>query len=159
ELTGTMLPGTEIGAALAAIDPLGVDIVGLNCATGPGEMSEHLRYLSQHSRMPIAALPNAGMPSVVDGKMHYDLTPDPLLEAQTRSITEFGVQVVGGCCGTGVDHIRLLAEHCKDLTPAPRTPEHEPGATSIYSFTPIAQDASVLLVGERTNANGSKAFR
>ena len=159
ELTGTMLPGTEIGAALAAIDPLGVDIVGLNCATGPGEMSEHLRYLSQHSRMPISALPNAGMPSVVDGKMHYDLTPEGLLDAQKRFITEFGVQVVGGCCGTGTEHMRLLAEHCKDLTPAERNPVHEPGAASIYSFTPIEQDASVLLIGERTNANGSKAFR
>ncbi|HEU5082265.1 MAG TPA: methionine synthase [Acidimicrobiales bacterium] len=159
EMTGTMLPGTEIGAALAAIDPLGVDIVGLNCATGPGEMSEHLRYLSQHARMPISALPNAGLPSVVDGKMHYDLTPEGLLEAQSRFITEFGVQVVGGCCGTGTEHIRLLAEHCKDLTPAARTPEHQPGVTSIYSFTPFEQDASVLLIGERTNANGSKAFR
>ena len=159
ELTGTMLPGTEIGAALAAIDPLGVDVIGLNCATGPAEMSEHLRYLSQHSRMPIAALPNAGLPSVVDGKMHYDLTPEQLLEAQTRFITEFGVQVVGGCCGTDTEYIRLLAENCKDLTPAARQPEHIPGATSIYSFTPIEQDASVLLIGERTNANGSKAFR
>ena len=159
ELTGTMLPGTEISAALASIDPLGVDIIGLNCATGPGEMSEHLRYLSQHSRVPISALPNAGMPSVVDGKMHYDLTPEGLLEAQTRFVTEYGVQVIGGCCGTGVEHIRLLAEHCKDLTPSPRTPVHEPGAASIYSFTPIEQDASVLLIGERTNANGSKAFR
>ncbi|MGK2930041.1 MAG: methionine synthase [Acidimicrobiales bacterium] len=159
ELTGTMLPGTEIGAALGAVDPLGVDIFGLNCATGPGEMGEHLRYLSQHARMPISALPNAGMPSVVDGKMHYDLTPQGLLDAQTRFITEFGVRVVGGCCGTDTDHIRLLAEHCKDLTPASRTPEHQPGATSIYGFTPFEQDASVLLIGERTNANGSKAFR
>ncbi len=159
ELTGTMLPGTEIGAALGAVDPLGVDIFGLNCATGPGEMGEHLRYLSQHARMPISALPNAGMPSVVDGKMHYDLTPQGLLDAQTRFITEFGVRVVGGCCGTDTDHIRLLAEHCKDLTPASRTPDHQPGATSIYGFTPFEQDASVLLIGERTNANGSKAFR
>jgi 5-methyltetrahydrofolate--homocysteine methyltransferase len=159
ELTGTMLPGTEIGAALAAVEPLGVDVFGLNCATGPGEMSEHLRYLSRHARMPVSALPNAGMPSVVDGKMHYDLTPEALLEAQTRFVTEFGVQVVGGCCGTGTDHIRLLAEHCKDLTPAPRDPVLQPGATSIYSFTPFEQDASVLLIGERTNANGSKAFR
>ncbi len=159
ELTGTMLPGTEIGAALAAIDPLGVDIVGLNCATGPGEMSEHLRYLSQHSRMPISAIPNAGLPSVVDGKMHYDLTPEGLLEAQKRFITEFGVQVIGGCCGTNTEHIRLMAEHCKDLTPKARSADHQPGATSIYSFTSIEQDASVLLIGERTNANGSKAFR
>ncbi len=159
ELTGTMLPGTEIGAALATLDPMGIDIVGLNCATGPGEMSEHLRHLSQHSRMPISALPNAGLPSVVEGKMHYDLTPEQLLAAQTRFITEYGVQVIGGCCGTNSEHIRLLAENCKDLTPATRTPEHQPGAASIYSFTPIEQDASVLLIGERTNANGSKAFR
>ncbi len=159
ELTGTMLPGTEIGAALATLDPMDIDIVGLNCATGPGEMSEHLRYLTQHARTPVSALPNAGLPSVVDGKMHYDLTPEQLLEAQTRFITEYGVQVVGGCCGTNSEHVRLLAEHCKDLTPARREPEHVPGAASIYSFTPIEQDASVLLVGERTNANGSKAFR
>src|SRR3546814_6500673 len=110
-MTGTMLPGTEIGAAPAAIDPLGVDIVGLNCATGPGEMSEHLRYLSQHSRVPVSALPNAGLPSVVDGKMHYDLPPEGLLQAQSRFITELGVRAVGGCCVTGLEHIRLLAEH------------------------------------------------
>ncbi|MDZ7675200.1 MAG: methionine synthase [Acidimicrobiales bacterium] len=159
ELTGTMLPGTEIGAALATLDPMDIDIVGLNCATGPGEMSEHLRYLSQHSRMPVSALPNAGLPKVVDGEMVYDLTPEGLLEAQTRFITEYGIQVVGGCCGTNEDHIRLLAENCKDLTPAKREPEHVPGAASIYSFMPIEQDASIMLIGERTNANGSKAFR
>ena len=159
ELTGTMLPGTEIGAALATLDPMDIDVIGLNCATGPGEMSEHLRYLTQHARMPVSALPNAGLPSVVDGRMHYDLTPEELLDAQRRFITEFGVRVVGGCCGTNADHIRLLADHCKDLAPAVREADHQPGAASIYSFTPIEQDASVLLVGERTNANGSKAFR
>src|SRR3546814_19667660 len=95
-MTGTMLPGTEIGAALAAIDPIGVDIVGLNCATGPGEMSEHLRYLSQHSRMPISALPNAGLPSVVAGKMHYDLPPQGLLHARQRFIPPLGAPGVGG---------------------------------------------------------------
>src|SRR6478735_926379 len=99
ELTGRMLPGTEIGAALAAIDPLKIDIIGINCATGPSEMSEHLRHLSQHSRMPISCLPNAGLPSVVDGKMHYDLSAPELLEYHTRFVTELGVQVIGGCCG------------------------------------------------------------
>ncbi len=158
ELTGTMLPGTEIGAALAAIDPIGVDVVGLNCATGPGEMSEHLRHLSAHSRMPISCLPNAGMPSVVDGAMHYDLTAEQMADAQRRFITEFGVQVIGGCCGTDQGHIAALAE-LKDLTPAKREPVHVPGATSVYSFVPFEQDASVLIIGERTNANGSKAFR
>jgi 5-methyltetrahydrofolate--homocysteine methyltransferase len=159
ELTGRMLPGTEIGAALAAIDPLRPDIVGLNCATGPNEMGEHLRHLSQHARMPISCLPNAGLPSVVDGKMHYDLTPDQLAEHQARFITELGVQVVGGCCGTGPDHIKAVVDACHDLTPAPRTPVHEPGATSIYSHVPFEQDASFLIIGERTNANGSKKFR
>ncbi|MGE3620323.1 MAG: homocysteine S-methyltransferase family protein, partial [Acidimicrobiia bacterium] len=139
ELTGTMLPGTEIGAALAALDAVRPDVVGINCATGPAEMSEHLRYLSQHARMPIACLPNAGLPSVVDGHMHYDLGPADLVEHQSRFITEYGVRVVGGCCGTTVEHIAALVEAARDLTPAARQPRHEPGATSIYSFTPFDQ--------------------
>ncbi len=159
ELTGRMLPGTEIGAALAAVDPLRPDVIGLNCATGPAEMGEHLRHLSQHARMPVSCLPNAGLPSVVDGAMFYDLTPDQLAEHHRRFISELGVQVVGGCCGTGPDHIRRVAEVCGDLTPAPRTPRHEAGATSIYSFVPFEQDTSFLIIGERTNANGSKKFR
>jgi 5-methyltetrahydrofolate--homocysteine methyltransferase len=159
EVTGRMLPGTEIGAALAAIDPLGVDVIGINCATGPFEMSEHLRHLSQHSRMPIACLPNAGMPSVVDGKMHYDLTPEQLVEYHTRFVTELGVQVVGGCCGTTPEHIGALAAAMRDVTPATRHPVHEPGATSIYSPVSFEQDTSFLMIGERTNANGSRAFR
>jgi 5-methyltetrahydrofolate--homocysteine methyltransferase len=159
ELTGTMLPGTEIGAALAALDAMRPDVIGINCATGPAEMSEHLRYLVQHARMPIACLPNAGLPSVVDGKMHYDLTPEQLAEHQRRFVTEFGVQVVGGCCGTTVEHIRQLVEAVRGLAPAPRQAQHEAGATSIYSFTPFEQDLTYLSIGERTNANGSKKFR
>jgi 5-methyltetrahydrofolate--homocysteine methyltransferase len=159
ELTGRMLPGTEIGAALAALDPMRPDVVGLNCATGPAEMSEHLRHLSQHARMPIACLPNAGLPSVVDGKMHYDLTPDQLADFHARFITEFGVHVVGGCCGTTPDHLRAVVGACADLEPARRTPAHEAGATSIYSFVPSHQETSFLIIGERTNANGSKKFR
>jgi len=159
ELTGRMLPGTEIGAALAAIDPLRPDVIGLNCATGPAEMGEHLRHLSQHARMPISCLPNAGLPQVIDGQMAYELTPDQLAEHHKRFITELGVQVVGGCCGTGPEHIRKVVEVCRDLTPAPRTPVHEPGATSIYSHVPFEQDTSFLIIGERTNANGSKKFR
>ena len=159
ELTGRMLPGTEIGGALAAIDPLRPDVIGLNCATGPTEMGEHLRHLSHHARMPISCLPNAGLPQVIDGKMAYDLTPDQLAEHHERFITELGVQVVGGCCGTGPEHIRRVVEVCRDLTPAARTPVHEPGATSIYSHVPFEQDTSFLIIGERTNANGSKKFR
>ncbi|MDQ6696365.1 MAG: methionine synthase [Actinomycetota bacterium] len=159
ELTGRMLPGTEIGAALAAVDALHPDVFGLNCATGPSEMSEHLRHLSQHARMAISCLPNAGLPSVVDGKMHYDLTPEQLVGYQSRFVTELGVQVVGGCCGTTPDHIRQLVDAMRDLTPARRDPVHEPSATSIYSAVPFEQDTSFLMIGERTNANGSKKFR
>jgi len=159
ELTGRMLLGTEIGAALAAIEPLKIDIIGLNCATGPTEMSEHLRHLSAHARTPISCLPNAGLPSVVDGAMHYDLQPEQLRDHQRRFVEEMGVQVIGGCCGTTPEFIKLLAEMAPSLTPAPRTPTFEPSVTSIYSAVPLEQDASFLMIGERTNANGSKKFR
>src|SRR5438045_7985165 len=135
------------------------DVTGLNCAAGPREMGEHLRYLSQHSVLPISCLPNAGLPSVVEGKMHYDLTPDQLADYHARFITEFGVSVVGGCCGTTPDHLRAVIERCRDLTPAAREPVHEAGAASIYSFTSFDQDITYLTIGERTNANGSRKFK
>ena len=159
ELTGTMLPGTEIGAALTALEPMGIDVIGLNCATGPAEMFEPLRYLSTHSSVPISCLPNAGLPSVVDGKMHYDLTPDQLADYQRQFITELGVSAVGGCCGTTPEHLRAVVEACAGLEPAGRNPEREPGLASIYAAVPFDQDTSFLVVGERTNANGSKKFR
>ena len=159
ELTGRMLPGTEIQAALAALEPLGPDVIGINCATGPAEMGEHLRVLSQHSRIPISCLPNAGLPSVVDGHMHYDLTPEQLADFLERFVTDLGVTVIGGCCGTTPAHIKAVIDRCKSLTPATRTPDHEAGATSIYSLVPFEQDTSFLIIGERTNANGSRKFR
>ena len=159
ELTGRMLPGTEVGAALTVLDAMQVDVVGLNCATGPVEMSEALRHLSSASRVPIACVPNAGLPSVVDGKMHYDLTPDDLADHLHRFVTEFGVSAVGGCCGTTPDHLAAVVARCADAVPAARTPVHEPAAASIYTSAPFRQDTSFLVVGERTNANGSKAFR
>jgi 5-methyltetrahydrofolate--homocysteine methyltransferase len=159
ETTGRMLLGTEIGAALAAIDPMHPDVFGLNCATGPAEMGEHLRHLSAHARMPISVIPNAGLPSVVDGEMHYDLTPDQLAEHHARFVTDLGVTVIGGCCGTTPEHLRAVVDRCASLTPPPRAPIHEDGATSIYSFVPFHQDTSFLIIGERTNANGSKRFR
>jgi len=159
ELTGRMLPGTEIAAALAALDPLKPDVIGINCATGPVEMGEHLRHLSAHARMPISCIPNAGLPSVVDGHMHYDLSPEGLAEHHARFVTELGVSVIGGCCGTTPDHLAAVVERCRDLVPAARHPEHEAGATSIYSLVPFEQDTSFMIIGERTNANGSKRFR
>jgi 5-methyltetrahydrofolate--homocysteine methyltransferase len=159
ELTGRMLPGTEIGAAIAALSPLGVDVIGLNCATGPVEMYEPLRTLADSAAMPVACMPNAGLPSVVEGQMHYDLTPDALAEHLSRFITEYGVQVVGGCCGTTPAHLERVIEAVRPLTAAKRAPSPEHAVASIYSPVNYQQDRSVLLIGERTNANGSKRFR
>ncbi len=159
ELTGRMLPGTEIGAALCALDAMRPDIIGLNCATGPAEMGEHLRHLSHHARMPVSCQPNAGLPSVVEGRMHYDLTPEQLVEFHRRFITDLGVSVVGGCCGTTPEYLRQVVDSCGGLTPAHRSPEPEPGAASLYTNVPFSQETSFLVVGERTNANGSKRFR
>lgn len=159
ETTGTMLVGSEIGAALAAIEPLGVDLIGLNCSTGPAEMSEHLRYLSQHSRVPLSVMPNAGLPVLTADGAYFPLTPAELAEALERFVTEYGVGLVGGCCGTTPEHIRVLAERLHGAVAPAREPRHEAGVSSVYHPVPFAQDASVLMVGERTNANGSKAFR
>ncbi|GIJ24902.1 5-methyltetrahydrofolate--homocysteine methyltransferase [Micromonospora qiuiae] len=159
ETTGTMLLGSEIGAALTAIEPLGVDLIGLNCATGPAEMSEHLRYLSQHARVPLSVMPNAGLPQLTADGAVYPLTPVELADAMERFVTEYGVSLIGGCCGSTPEHIRVLAERLGGAAPGPREPRTEPGVSSIYHHVPFAQDASVLMVGERTNANGSKAFR
>ena len=159
ELTGRMLPGTEIGAAVAALSPLGIDIIGLNCATGPVEMYEPLRTLSDSAPMPLSCMPNAGLPSVVEGKMHYDLTPDALAEHLAKFVTECGVQVIGGCCGTTPEHLARVIETVRPLVAAIRSPVVEHAVASIYSPVSYQQDRSVLLVGERTNANGSKKFR
>ncbi|MDQ2724535.1 MAG: methionine synthase, partial [Actinomycetota bacterium] len=159
ETTGRMLVGTEIGAALTSLEAVRPDVIGLNCATGPEEMSEHLRYLSAHARVPISVVPNAGLPSVVDGKMHYDLDPESLATHHARFITEYGISIVGGCCGTTPEHLKAVVDTCRDLEPARRTPEWEPGVASIYSHVPFDQAPSILVVGERTNANGSKKFR
>jgi 5-methyltetrahydrofolate--homocysteine methyltransferase len=159
ETTGRMLPGTEIGAALTALEAMRPDVIGMNCATGPAEMGEAVRHLSRHARIPIAIQPNAGLPSVVDGRMHYDLTPTELAAHHERFVSELGVSIVGGCCGTTPEHLAAVVERCAGLTPASRSPVHEPGAASIYSHVPFRQETSFLVVGERTNANGSKAFR
>ncbi len=162
ETTGRMLVGSEIGAALTALEAMRPDVIGLNCATGPHEMTEHLRYLSQHARTYLSCLPNAGLPSVVDGHTHYDLTPEQLADAHERNVSEFGINIVGGCCGTTPAHLAAVVERIGSVngrTPVPRTPEFEPGCSSIYSHVPYHQELSYLAVGERTNANGSKAFR
>ncbi|MEU6270263.1 methionine synthase [Saccharopolyspora shandongensis] len=159
ETTGTMLVGSEIGAALTALEPLGIDLIGMNCATGPAEMSEHLRVLAQNSRIPISVMPNAGLPQLGPNGAVYPLQPDELAEALVGFVNDFGARLVGGCCGTTTEHVRAVAEAVAPLAPAPRTPEHIPSVSSVYQSVPFDQDASILNIGERTNATGSKAFR
>ncbi|MDT0494345.1 methionine synthase [Streptomyces griseus] len=159
ETTGTMLLGSEIGAALTALEPLGIDMIGLNCATGPAEMSEHLRYLARHSRVPLSCMPNAGLPVLGKNGAHYPLGPAELADAQETFVHEYGLSLVGGCCGTTPEHLRQVLERVRGLTPSPREPRPEPGAASLYQHVPFRQDTAYLAIGERTNANGSKKFR
>ncbi|KWX01315.1 methionine synthase [Carbonactinospora thermoautotrophica] len=159
ETTGTMLLGTEIGAALTALEPLGVDLIGLNCATGPAEMSEHLRYLARHARVGLSCMPNAGLPVLGPDGATYPLTPKELADAHDVFTREYGLALVGGCCGTTPEHLRQVVERVRGREITPRRPRPEPGASSLYQHVPFRQDVSYLSIGERTNANGSKAFR
>jgi 5-methyltetrahydrofolate--homocysteine methyltransferase len=159
ELTGRMLPGTEIGAALTSLQAVGPDVIGLNCATGPAEMFEPLRHLSRYSTLPVSAIPNAGLPYVEDGEMVYDLGPGELAENLTSFVTDLGVGVVGGCCGTTPEHLAAVVQALRPVTKLERSPEHVPSVASIYSQVTLDQDTSFLIIGERANANGSKAFR
>ncbi|MCB8903400.1 MULTISPECIES: methionine synthase [unclassified Streptomyces] len=159
ETTGTMLLGSEIGAALTALEPLGIDMIGLNCATGPAEMSEHLRYLARHSRIPLSCMPNAGLPVLTSDGAHYPLSPAELADAQETFVREYGLSLIGGCCGTTPEHLRQVVERVRGLTPSVREPHPEPGAASLYQTVPFRQDTAYMAIGERTNANGSKKFR
>lgn len=160
ETTGTMLMGSEIGAALTAIEPLGVDAIGLNCATGPTEMSEHLRHLSKHATVPIACMPNAGLPVLGANGAHYPLSPVELATAHEQFVREFGLGLIGGCCGTTPEHLAAVVDRLRPLRDGgDRHPAVDPGVASLYQHVSFQQDASYLAIGERTNANGSKAFR
>ena len=159
ETTGSMLLGSEIGAALTALEPLGISLIGLNCATGPGEMSEHLRYLAGHAAIPLSCMPNAGLPVLTADGAHYPLTPGQLADAHETFTAEFGLALVGGCCGTTPEHLAVLVDRVRGRQLTRRRPRPEPGAASLYQHVPFRQDTSFLAIGERTNANGSKAFR
>jgi len=159
ETTGTMLLGTEIGAALTALEALGIDGIGLNCATGPTEMSEHLRHLARHSRVMVTCMPNAGLPELTRDGAHYPLTPQQLADAHDGFTAEFGLGLVGGCCGTTPEHLAAVVERLRGRAPVQRRPRPEAGVASLYQHVPFRQDTTYLSIGERTNANGSKAFR
>ena len=159
ESMGTMLVGSEISAVLTILEPYPIDILGLNCATGPDLMKPHIKYLSEHSPFIISCIPNAGLPENIGGKAHYRLTPLELRMALMHFVEDLGVQVIGGCCGTRPEHIQQLAEIAQNLTPKVRHHSLEPAAASIYSTQPYDQDNSFLIVGERLNASGSKKCR
>ncbi|MDP9219599.1 MAG: methionine synthase [Actinomycetota bacterium] len=159
ETTGSMLLGSEIGAALTALEPMGIDLIGLNCATGPAEMSEHLRHLFKQARVLLGVMPNAGLPELGPRGATYPLSPDELGTALAGFVRDYGTTLIGGCCGTTPAHITAVVEAVANVQPAKRKPRPEPGAASLYQSVAFRQDTSYLAIGERTNANGSKAFR
>jgi len=159
ETFGTMLNGTEIAAALTALAPFPIDVLGMNCGTGPKHMTESIRYLCENAPLPVSVLPNAGLPSVVEGKMHYDETPDSFTAQLLHFASDFGVNIVGGCCGTTPAHLRKVVETMQSITPKQRNPKLVAAASSIYIQQPYVQDASFLIIGERVNASGSKKMR
>ncbi|MEP0856746.1 methionine synthase [Trichocoleus sp. DQ-U1] len=159
EVMGTMLVGSEISAVVTILERYPIDILGLNCATGPDRMAEHIKYLCQHSPFVVSCVPNAGLPENIGGHAHYKLTPMELRMALMHFVEDWGVQIIGGCCGTRPEHIQQLAEIGKTLKPKERHFSYEPAAASIYSAQPYEQDNSFLIVGERLNASGSKKCR
>jgi len=159
ETFGTMLNGTEIGAALTALEPFPIDVIGMNCGTGPKQMADSFRYLCENSPIPVSVLPNAGLPEVKDGKQHYDETPESFAAQVEHFVKDFGANIVGGCCGTTPEHLKLVIERVGNLSPKDRHAKLAPSASSIYFQQPYTQDASFLIVGERVNASGSKKMR
>jgi 5-methyltetrahydrofolate--homocysteine methyltransferase len=159
ETTGTMLLGSEIGAALNTLEPMGIDLIGLNCATGPTEMSEHLRYLSKNAKVAISVMPNAGLPVLGANGASYPLGPNELALALEGFVDDYGISLVGGCCGTTPEHLSAVVNRVSGKSIAKRNPELDPGASSLYQYVPFRQDKTYLAIGERTNANGSRAFR
>jgi 5-methyltetrahydrofolate--homocysteine methyltransferase len=159
ETFGTMLNGTEISAALTALEPYPIDIIGMNCGTGPDQMTENVKYLCENSPFPVSVLPNAGMPEVKDGQQFYTETPEDFSKKVEHFAKDFGANVVGGCCGTSFEHIRQVVGKMQGVSPKERNPKFTPSASSIYFSQPFAQDNSFLIVGERVNASGSKKMR
>jgi len=159
ETTGTMLLGSEIGAALNALEPMGIDLIGLNCATGPAEMSEHLRYLSKNAKISISVMPNAGLPQLGPNGATYPLNPEDLAIALDGFVDDYGISLIGGCCGTTPAHLAAVVAKVSNKSIPKRLPTLDPGASSLYQYVPFRQDKTYLAIGERTNANGSRAFR
>ncbi len=159
ETSGTLLVGSDISAVLTSLEPLGIDVLGLNCATGPDEMHQHLQTLCENSPFRISCLPNAGLPENRGGQVVYPLDPAAFAPKVLHAAKEFGIAILGGCCGTSPAHIQALAAGIGQLNVPHRTPTLERSAASLYQSVVLKQEPAPLIVGERTNANGSKKFR
>ncbi|MFM8441364.1 MAG: methionine synthase, partial [Acidobacteriota bacterium] len=159
ETFGTMLNGTEIAAALTALEPFPIDVIGMNCGTGPDQMTESVKYLCENSPFPVSVLPNAGLPEVKDGKQHYTESPEDFARKVDHFAKNFGANIVGGCCGTSFEHLQLVVERMQGVSPLSRKNVFTPSASSIYFSQPYVQDNSFLIIGERVNASGSKKMR
>jgi 5-methyltetrahydrofolate--homocysteine methyltransferase len=159
EAFGTMLMGTEIGAALTALEPFAIDVLGMNCATGPQQMADNVRYLCQNWPRAVSVIPNAGIPENVGGHAVFKETPESLAKELQHFARDLGVNIVGGCCGTTPAHLKAVVEAVKDLTPVRREVQRTPASSSIFIQQPYRQDTSFLIVGERVNASGSKKMR
>jgi len=160
ETMGTMLMGSEISAALTTLEPYDlIDVIGMNCATGPKEMEENVRYLCHNSPKPVFCMPNAGIPENIGGKAHYHLTPEELGKWMKLFSSEIGVNVVGGCCGTNAEHIKALSSLSETISPAERKWNYTESVSSLYSTATMTIDPAPVLIGERCNANGSKQFK
>lgn len=159
ETTGTMLLGSETLAAVTLLAGLRVDSIGMNCATGPVEMSEHLRQMSTSSALPITVMPNAGLPVLTADGSYYPLTPEELAKYLSQFVNEYSVSLVGGCCGTTPAHIEAIVAAIPNRDVRPRQAVTEPTVSSLYQAVALKQQGTYLTIGERANANGSKAFR
>jgi 5-methyltetrahydrofolate--homocysteine methyltransferase len=159
DTTGRMLLGTDIAAALAILEGLDIDVIGLNCSTGPEHMREPIRYLGENSILPVSCIPNAGLPLNVDGEAVYPLEPAPFAEALVEFVEKNRISVVGGCCGTTPAHLKLLVEKLHNKPHPPRAQSFEPTLASSTRATPMHQEPPPLLIGERCNAQGSKKFK
>ncbi len=162
ETTGTMLVGSDISCAVTSLAAMDVDAIGLNCATGPAEMAEHVQYLGENWPGLISVMPNAGLPMLVDGQTEYPLLPAELAQWQARFVEEDGVNLIGGCCGTTPEHIaelRRMLDARADKAPKRRDVTLTPAVSSLYSSVALRQENAVFAIGERSNANGSKKFR
>src|ERR1700735_2245991 len=149
--SGTMLLGTEIGAALTALEPFDVDILGLNCATGPKEMNDAVRYLALNSTKQISVLPNAGLPHNEGGHAVYKLTPEELAEYHKHFVQDYGVRIVGGCCGTTPAHLKAVVDAVTGVEPAKRDVKRMGSASSAYTSVPLDLEPKPLIVAEEMN--------